>query len=114
MTNTEWMRNRLHVGAGLPPATPWPVQLSYHEILLDEAKDGFTRLMHHRMIMGRLRYGKSKRRARGKDLEEAAKRALAYMKDGNLEHLVDAANFLRLEFRHPTHPLAHWNPKDRE
>ncbi len=114
MTNTEWMRNRLHVGAGLPPETPWPVQLSYHEILLDEAKDSFTRLMHHRMIMGRLRYGKSRRRAERQDFMEAYKRMLSYAATGNQEHLVDAANFLRLEFRHPTHPLAHWNPKDRE
>jgi len=113
MTNTEWMRNRLHVGAGLPPATPWPVQLSYREIMLDETKDQFTELMNHRMVMGRLRYGKSKRRGVAKDFCEAQNRMFAYMKDGNQEHLVDAANFLRLEFRHPTHPLAHWNPKDR-
>lgn len=114
MTNTEWIRNRLHVGAGLPPETPWPVQMTYNEILLDEAKDGFTKLMHHRMIMGRLRYGKSKRRARFEDLKESMRRIFMYLNEGNQEYLVDAANFLRLEFRHPTHPRAHWNAKDRE
>ncbi len=113
MTNTEWIRNRLHVGVGLPPETPWPVQMSYHEILLDEAQDGFTRLMHHRMIMGRLRYGKSMRRKPGKDYASACARMRLYEETGNQEHLVDAANFLRLEFRHPTHPKAHWNPQDR-
>lgn len=113
MTNTEWMRNRLHVGAGLPPATPWPMQLSYCEIMLDETKDRFTELMNHRMVMGRLRYGKSKRRARFVDLIEAWRRVLLYMNTGNQECLIDAANYLRLEFRHPTHPLAHWNPEDR-
>jgi len=114
MTNTEWIRNRLHVGAGLPPETPWPVPADYKALLLDEQRDMFTVYMNHRMVMGRIRYGKSKRRPKYKDLQEADRRIMLYHGTGNLECLVDAANFLRLEFRHPTHPRAHWNAKDRE
>lgn len=38
----------------------------------------------------------------------------AYQKTGNKEHLVDAANFLMIEFMYPSHPNAHWEATDAE
>lgn len=31
---------------------------------------------------------------------------------GNTEYLIDAANFLMIEFMHPKHPEAHFTPED--
>ena len=38
----------------------------------------------------------------------------AYAEDGNTEHLVDAANYLMIEFMHPSHPAAHFTPTDSD
>lgn len=39
----------------------------------------------------------------------------AYERDGNTEHLIEAANYLKIEFMHPAHCRAHFRPtSDRE
>lgn len=60
----------------------------------------FEQLMRNRLIMGAFRYGlMSEQDYSGYDLPgEAIKRTGKYIKDKNLEHLVDAANMLLLEF----------------
>jgi hypothetical protein len=35
-----------------------------------------------------------------------------YERTGNLEYLMDAANFLMIEFMHPRHADAHFTPED--
>jgi hypothetical protein len=35
-----------------------------------------------------------------------------YKQTGNKEHLVDAANFLRIEYKYPKHPKAHFRGTD--
>lgn len=35
-----------------------------------------------------------------------------YEQDGNLEHLVDVANFAMIEFMYPSHPNAHFRATD--
>jgi hypothetical protein len=37
-----------------------------------------------------------------------------YAEDGNTEWLMDAANFLMIEFMHPAHPKAHFDPQDSD
>jgi hypothetical protein len=37
-----------------------------------------------------------------------------YIAPGNVEYLVDAANFLMIEFMCPAHPLAHYEATDRD
>lgn len=61
----------------------------------------FEQLMRNRLIMGAFRYGlTSEQDFSGYDLPgEAIKRINKYIKDKNLEHLVDAGNMLALEFR---------------
>ncbi len=34
--------------------------------------------------------------------------------DGNMEWLIDASNFLMIEFKHPRHPKAHYRPTSTE
>jgi hypothetical protein len=76
----------------------------------------FETLMRNRLIMGAVRYEtiQDKRNANHRyDLVGSAiKRLEKYQKDGNCEHLADAANCCLLEFEAPSNPKAHWNPVD--
>lgn len=53
---------------------------------------------------------------RGKVLamESAQLRIEKYQDDGNTEWLVDAANFLMMEFMYPQHPEAHYRATDSD
>jgi len=68
----------------------------------------FEKLMRNRLIMGAFRYGlMSEQDFSTYDLvEECKKRLDLFVKDGNLEHLVDAANMLLLRF--------FWGNKNKE
>ena len=115
MTNTDWIRQRLYLGAGLKPEVPPPFQgKSLDDILREQIKDGFIQHMNRRMAMGELRYGKSSQK---NDpvfyLRQAMLSLCSYNKTGNLECLIDAANYLRLEWRHSQHPNRHFHAKDR-
>lgn len=37
-----------------------------------------------------------------------------YLSDGNTEWLMDVANFAMIEFMHPAHPRAHYDPQDSD
>lgn len=67
-----------------------------------EWSEEFEKLMRNRLVMGSFRYGLIKDQDYSKyDLPgEAMKRINLYIKDKNLEHLVDAANILLLAFIH--------------
>lgn len=41
-------------------------------------------------------------------------RLMKYEVTGNTEALIDAANFLMIEFMHPKHPTAHYAPEDSQ
>lgn len=77
-------------------------------------KEEFVLLMRNRMIMGYFRYGANKPEViRKLDFITSAKQRIErYERDGNLEHLVGAANILRMEFEMPHHPNAHWQSID--
>ena len=116
MTNTEWIRQRLYLGAGLKPEVPPPFQgKGMQEMIFHQAKDQFTLFMHHRMVMCEMRYGKSGQKSDPVFyLRQAMLSLCSYNRTGNLECLIDAANYLRLEWRHSQHPNKHFNAKDRE
>lgn len=61
----------------------------------------FERLMKNRLIMGSFRYGRTKDMTREKhdlSIRGAQARLEKYREDGNLEHLIDAANLAMLAF----------------
>ena len=66
----------------------------------------FERLMKNRLVMGSLRYGKHN--CPGKPnydrIGSISRRLNEYREDGNLEHLVDAANECLCEFVDEVHP----------
>jgi len=75
----------------------------------------FERLMRNRLVMGSFRYERfaDKRNSFNYDTAtEAIKRIKLYQKDGNTEHLVDAANMCLLEFEFGGHPKKHFNSID--
>ena len=71
-------------------------------------------LMKNRMIMGGYRYGPTKiQKPREFDNIFDIKRRLdLYEEDGNMEHLVDAANIIIIECLKKNHPKFHFSPTD--
>ena len=84
-----------------------------------ELKD-FTGLMTNRLRVGAIRYQRRDVFANPtKDLsddflEKHYRCIRRYMASGNLEHLVDAANYLALEAARPLHQMAHFRALDRD
>lgn len=74
-----------------------------HKILQTEFCEEFVELMKNRMVMGCMKYGLvSKYKREDLDNRDEIKncrfRIRAYLDSGNPEYLVDAANFLMIEF----------------
>ena len=97
--------------ADLPPATPIP---PLAELRRTEWYEPFERLMRNRLLMGRYRYEAlhSPAKAAYALIVDARRRLGLYDSTGNLEHLVDAANLLLLEFVHSRHPRRHFAASD--
>lgn len=79
-----------------------------------EWSERFVTHMKNRLIMGGIRYGllhgcKKKQFDRIASIKE---RLEAYTLDGNMEHLVDAANLCLLEFEEGNQPNRHFTPLD--
>lgn len=77
----------------------------------------FIRKMQARMFIGFYRYGDTKRYAESKeyDIVKTIEKYLAfYREDGNLEHIVNIANYCQIEFMYPQHPLAHFDSIEEE
>jgi transcriptional regulator of heat shock response len=71
-------------------------------------------LMKNRMIMGGYRYGPTKlQKPREFDnIADIKRRLELYEKEGNMEHLVDAANITIIECLKKSHPNFHFSPTD--
>ena len=71
----------------------------------------FFQMMLSRLMVGQVRYG---RVDSSKDYLPKAQKALRdYERTGNLEFLVDAANYCLLEAHHPLHAQAHLTIKEK-
>lgn len=69
--------------------------------------------MRNRLIMGAIRYRVWEGERGEHDYAgEIIKRAQRYIDTGNLEHLVDAANFCLVEFVTSRHPKKHFRASD--
>lgn len=94
--------------AGLPE-----VEDSEWELLkVTEWSPRFEQYMRNRLVMGSMRYEPFARKRESFEYDcaaEATKRIEKYQKDGNKEHLVDAANMLLLQFELGP---GHWSPHD--
>lgn len=84
------------------------------EILKTEFSEDFIEKMKNAMITSYHKYGPVVQGfpERVHALDSMAARLRKYAATGNKEYLVDAANFLMIEFMHPRHEKAHWQSED--
>lgn len=106
-TITDWLRARL-LGVKIDD-----------EYLATNWSPTFVERMRNRLMIGCFRYGHMFDPAalRFDNVRSAISRLERYLADGNLEHLVDAANLCLLEFvKGPkglgSHPSPRWTPTD--
>lgn len=126
MTNTEWLRSRLlgdlqETGTFSAAAA----QASFNEFFGPEGiLDEVIEHAKARKLMGAFRY--EQREADGKSYDQKAAEGRAktyvrrgiekfelYQETGNKEFLVDALNYVLLEWHRPTHPGAHFSSTER-
>lgn len=116
VTSHDIMRERLLLQAGVIKPAPIPrYTLAEMEALQwGEEWQYILSLMKNRMVMGGYRYGPTKlQKPREFDNVADTKRRLdLYEADGNMEHLVDAANICIIECLKKSHPNFHFNPTD--
>lgn len=88
--------------------------MTNEEILATEFSAKFVELMQNRMIVSFYKYGKLTDAYPHKvdAIGSLGERLIKYSETGNTEWLVDAANFLMIEFMHPRHPKAHFEGTD--
>ena len=118
MLRELWVRSCFNGGndkkTGTAVTPPEPAPLPPVEVLaVEEWSIKFEELMHNRMVQGAYRYGRL--RESGGDLRRvrsAIKRLEEYLKTGNAELLVDAANLCMCEFEVPGHSGYHFNSVD--
>jgi hypothetical protein len=107
-TSHDIMRRRLLLDAGVE-------KITLEDLYESEWSPRFEYMMRHRLIMGSFRYElfEEKKRKLEYDMPgEAIRRIKAFQKSGNLEHLVDAANMLLIEFECGNHPKRHFSATD--
>jgi hypothetical protein len=118
MTNTEWMRQRLELRAGIG----WPesrfkgdAQAILRKIERELPGKRFVEGMVNRLVMGALRYGRERNTMAAYDyLGRLAGEIDKYKATGNTEHLLDAANMLLLESEFGQHPRKHFKALERK
>lgn len=117
-TNFDMMRERLLAKKGLLH----PVEKRFSSVEDLEKKywppscDEFVRFMKNRLCMGGLRYADKTRQESKKTQGLFLKGCRQYMENyertGNMEKLVDCANFILLEYKDGYHPNKHFEAED--
>jgi hypothetical protein len=105
LLRSEWVAHEKRKEMQLKSPTSTPVT---------EYSKQFLQGMVDRMSMSFHKYGRVAEAYPGKvDAIESLKRRLdKYKATGNTEWLMDVANFAMIEFMHPRHPEAHFEPTD--
>lgn len=111
-TVTEHLRQHLYKSSGilqdvklLPP---------YEKLRETQWCYEFEQFMRNRLMMGAFRYGilRSKDKPTYDHMKAILVKAMLFEKTGNLELLVDIANYAMCEYVEGKHPLKHWGPTD--
>jgi hypothetical protein len=87
------------------------------QILARDYSEEFDALRQNRIVQSWYKYGWTSETYGNKLADAMAcaeQRVALYRKTGNREHLVDAANFLMIEYMHPQHPNAHFRAESSE
>jgi hypothetical protein len=83
-------------------------------ILKRDFSEDFVQKMRNRIATSHFKYGWAKETFpdKGHALGTCMLEILSYYETGNLEYLVDAANYCLLEFKNPSLPYAHFEATD--
>jgi hypothetical protein len=113
----EWfLRKSWRRSAGLPEEVEPHLRrgLTIDDLYESEWSPSFERAMRVRLVMGALRHGLigDPKKPVFDRISSIEKRLKAYKQTGNMEHLVDCANMLLLEFVEGVHPLRHFSSQD--
>ena len=86
------------------------------EILTTEFDESFVLGMRDRMLVSFSKYGPVAEGypRRVNAISSLTDRLRKYAETGNTEFLIDAANFAMIEFMHPAHPQAFFQPTDSD
>lgn len=103
----------------MPPAPPrletWPIRVTSPDCMNDAAKD-FLQYMMNRMGVSYHKYGSLEQNFphNRTGVDNLRQRLEKYEETGNLEWLVDAANYALIEFLFPSVEGAHFRPTDSD
>lgn len=113
----EWAKERVVV----LPEPSWGRPIETQELLRRDTCRRFHDLMDNAMLISAMKYGPVENAypdkvravaitaAEGKKYDASLEQRLRlYRETGNVEYLVDVANFAMIEFMHPRHPKAHY------
>ncbi len=84
----------------------------FDEVLKTEYSPEFNKLRKNRMVTSYYKYGPIKENYEGRlvsAISNLEKRLQLYKESGNIEYLLDVANFAMIEYMYPQHPKAHMN-----
>lgn len=87
------------------------------QILARDYSDEFDALRKNRIVQSHYKYGwmsETYDNGLADAMACADQRIALYRKTGNREHLVDAANFLMIEYLHPQHKGAHFRAESSD
>ncbi len=114
MTLVQFMEDAWRDLAGAIPLPP-PRKHTLAELQKSEWSDEFEALMRARLLQGAFRYGLfAEPQKRPTDrIASMRKRIDRYEQTGNLEALVDVANFALTEFVRSGHPKKHFHTVQR-
>lgn len=110
------MRERLLIEAKViePPKKPTYSLEEMEALQWGEDWQHVLHLMKNRMIFGGYRYGPTplQKRREFDNIADIKRRLDLYEKEGNMEHLVDAANITIIECLKKNHPNFHFKSSD--
>jgi len=111
-TRQRFLDNLWRWAVGVPEREQRTVPLE--KMIQTQLSKEFERLMRNRLLVGGYRYGMFGEPGKPMyDSVAAARKHLdEYIRTGNLEHLVDAANLCLVEFIEGQHPLRHFEAID--
>lgn len=86
------------------------------EILRREFPEDFVVKMKNRIVVSHYKYGwmSDTYPEIGDAIASLEERLDLYKKTGNLEHLIDVANFAMIEYKHPRHKNTHFSAEDSD
>lgn len=86
------------------------------DILKRDFSEDFIQKMRNRIVVSHYKYGwmRDTYPEIGDAIASLKERLELYEKTGNLEHLIDVANFAMIEFMLPRHPKAHFEAQDSD